>query len=76
MEANSYAFLAAGLGVMGATFAGAFGISQIAKASVESIARQPEAFDNIRFVMIISAAMIEGAAFFGLIISIILSLKS
>ena len=53
-----------GLVVIGA----ALGIGGLTKSSVESIARQPEMADSIRGVLILAAALIEGVAFFALII--------
>ena len=52
----------AGLVIIGA------GIAKIGSAAVESMARQPEVAGNIQTAMIISAALIEGATFFGLIV--------
>jgi len=75
MTETAWAFLAAGIGAVGSAFSGAFGISRIAKASVESIARQPEASEDIRGVMIITAAMIEGVALLALVICFLLSFK-
>lgn len=75
MTEAAWAFIAAGIGAVGSAFAGAFGISRIAKASVESIARQPEATDDIRGIMIITAGMIEGVALLALVICFILSFK-
>ena len=55
----------------GVTLLGAgYGIGRIGSSAVESIARQPEMADNIRTAMIIAAALIEGVAFFALIICI------
>jgi F-type H+-transporting ATPase subunit c len=54
----------AGLVILGA----GFGIGRIGASAVESMARQPEVAGNIQTAMIISAALIEGATFFGLII--------
>jgi F-type H+-transporting ATPase subunit c len=54
----------AGLVILGA----GMGIGRIGASAVESISRQPEAAGNIQTAMIISAALIEGATFFGLII--------
>jgi F-type H+-transporting ATPase subunit c len=48
-----------------------FGISWIGRAAVESMARQPEVAGNIQTGMIISAALIEGATFFALIVCMI-----
>lgn len=45
-----------------------YGIGKIGSSAVESMARQPEAAGGIQTAMIISAALIEGAAFFGLIV--------
>ena len=75
MTETAIAFIAAGIGAIGSAFAGAFGISKIAKASVESIARQPEASGDIRGVMIIAAGMIEGVSLLALVICFLLSMK-
>jgi F-type H+-transporting ATPase subunit c len=56
--------IGAGLVIIGA----AMGIGGLAKASVESMARQPEIAGNIQTAMIIAAALIEGVTFFALII--------
>ncbi|MCF6359566.1 MAG: ATP synthase F0 subunit C [Cyclobacteriaceae bacterium] len=53
--------LAAGLSVLGA----GLGIGRIGGSAMEAIARQPEAANKIQTAMIISAALIEGVAFFG-----------
>lgn len=54
----------AGLIILGA----GFGIGKIGSSAVESMARQPEVAGNIQTAMIISAALIEGATFFALIV--------
>jgi F-type H+-transporting ATPase subunit c len=54
----------AGLIVIGA----GIGIGRIGSHAVDSMARQPEVAANIQTAMLISAALIEGATFFGLII--------
>jgi F-type H+-transporting ATPase subunit c len=59
--------IGAGLIMLGA----GFGISRIGSAAVESMARQPEVSGNIQTGMIISAALIEGATFFALIVCMI-----
>ena len=58
----------AGLIIIGA----GIGIGRIGGLAVESMARQPEVAGNIQTAMIISAALIEGVTFFGLIICLIL----
>jgi F-type H+-transporting ATPase subunit c len=54
----------AGLVIIGA----GLGIGRIGSHAVDSMARQPEVAGNIQTAMIISAALIEGATFFGLIV--------
>jgi F-type H+-transporting ATPase subunit c len=54
----------AGLVILGA----GWGIGKIGGAAVEGMSRQPEAANNIQTAMIISAALIEGATFFALIV--------
>ncbi len=49
----------------------AFGIGKIGAAAVESMARQPEVAGDIRGALLLAAALIEGATFFALIVSII-----
>ncbi|HOZ69378.1 MAG TPA: ATP synthase F0 subunit C [Chitinophagaceae bacterium] len=44
------------------------GIGQIGKGAVEAIARQPEASNDIRGNMILTAALVEGAALFAIIV--------
>jgi len=53
-----------GLTVIGA----AFGISRLATAAYEGMARQPEVAGTIQTAMIIAAALIEGFTFYALFI--------
>ncbi|NBV44568.1 MAG: ATP synthase F0 subunit C [Planctomycetia bacterium] len=55
-------YIGIGLTVIGA----AFGISRLAAAAYESMARQPEVAGTIQTAMIIAAALIEGFTFFAL----------
>ena len=61
---NLGAAVGAGLVILGA----GFGIGRIGGQAVEGMSRQPEAAANIQTAMIISAALIEGATFFALIV--------
>jgi F-type H+-transporting ATPase subunit c len=61
---NLGAALGAGLVILGA----GLGIGRIGGQAVEGMSRQPEAAGNIQTAMIISAALIEGATFFALIV--------
>ncbi len=56
--------IGAGLAAVGA----GIGIGQIGKGAVEAIARQPEASNDIRGNMILTAALVEGAALFAIIV--------
>jgi F-type H+-transporting ATPase subunit c len=58
------AAIGAGLAAIGA----GLGIGKIGASAMEAIARQPEASGDIRSNMIVSAALIEGVAFFAVII--------
>ena len=50
------------------TIGAAYGISRLASAALESMARQPEVAGSIQTAMIIAAALIEGFTFFALVI--------
>lgn len=60
--------LGAGIGAGLAAIGAGIGIGRIGGGAVEAIARQPEAAGDIRSNMIVSAALIEGAAFFAMVI--------
>lgn len=60
-----YAAIGAGLAVIGA----GIGIGQIGGKAVEGIARQPEAAGDIRANMILTAALVEGAALVCMVLS-------
>ncbi len=62
--ANLGASLGAALAVVGA----GLGIGKIGSSAMEAIARQPEAASDIRSSMIVSAALIEGATLFAIIV--------
>ena len=61
---NFGAAIGAGLVLIG----GGAGIGRIGASAVESMARQPEAAAQISTAMIITAAMIEGATLFGVVV--------
>ena len=62
--ANAGGAIGAGLAAIGA----GLGIGQIGKGAVEAIARQPEVSNDIRGNMILTAALVEGAALFAIIV--------
>src|SRR5689334_440504 len=65
--ANAGGAIGAGLGAIGA----GIGIGQIGRGAVEAIARQPEASNDIRANMILTAALVEGVALFAVIVGIL-----
>ena len=60
--------LGAGIGASIAAVAAGIGIGKIGSSAMESIARQPEAAGDIRSNMIVAAALIEGVAFFAIVV--------
>lgn len=65
--ASAGASIGAGIAAIGA----GLGIGMIGKGAVESIARQPEAANDIRANMILTAAFIEGVALFAVIAAVL-----
>lgn len=62
--------IGAGIGVLGA----GIGIGRIGGSALEAIARQPEASGDIRTNMIIAAALVEGVAFFAVVVCLLIAL--
>ena len=63
--------IGAGLAAIGA----GIGIGRIGGAAMEAIARQPEAVGDIRANMILTAALVEGAAFFAMVVGLLVVFK-
>ncbi|WP_107039541.1 ATP synthase F0 subunit C [Brumimicrobium mesophilum] len=61
------AAIGAGIAVLGA----GLGIGKIGSSAMDAMARQPEAASKIQTGMIISAALIEGAALFGVVVGLL-----
>ena len=61
----SLAGIGAGLAAIGA----GIGIGKIGASAVEGVARQPEVASKIQTMMLIAAALIEGAAIFGIVVA-------
>ena len=59
--------IGAGLAVIGA----GIGIGKIGGSAMDAMARQPEAAGKIQTAMIIAAALIEGVAFFAVVVALI-----
>lgn len=64
--------LGAGVGAGLAAVGAGIGIGRIGAGAMEAIARQPEASGDIRSNMIVAAALVEGVAFFAVIICALL----
>lgn len=69
------AILGAGIGAGLVALGAGLGIGRIGGSATEAIARQPEASGKIQTAMIISAALIEGAALFGLVICFLIATR-
>ncbi len=72
----SLAWLGAGIGAGLVVIGAGLGIGKLASSAMDASGRQPEAAGAIRTSMIIAAALIEGVAFFGLVICILLAIKA
>jgi F-type H+-transporting ATPase subunit c len=64
--------MGAGIGAGIAAIGAGIGIGQIGKGALESIARQPESVGDIRSNMIVAAALIEGVAFFAIVVCLLI----
>ncbi|MBR1958808.1 MAG: ATP synthase F0 subunit C, partial [Tidjanibacter sp.] len=51
-----------------AVLAAAWGIGKIGSNALEAMARQPEAAGSLQTAMIVSAALIEGATLFAIVV--------
>ena len=71
----SIAHLGAGIGAGLAAIGAGIGIGQIGKGAVEGIARQPEAANEIRQSMILTAVFVEGVALIGLVVCLLAVFK-
>ncbi len=69
-----YAAMGAGIGAGVAVIGAGIGIGQIGGKAMEAIARQPEAVGDIRSNMIVAAALVEGVAFFAIVICLLIIL--
>jgi F-type H+-transporting ATPase subunit c len=68
---HAIAAIGAGLAVIGA----GYGIGKIGADANNAIARQPESTGDIRGSSLIFAALIEGVAFFGVVVGLLFAIK-
>lgn len=69
--AAGLAKLGIGIGSGIAAVGAGIGIGKIGGSAMEAIARQPEATSDIRSNMIIAAALVEGVAFFAIVVCVL-----
>ena len=62
--------IGAGIAVLG-SFGAGIGIGKIGGQAMDAMARQPEIIGDLRSSMIIAAALVEGVAFFAVIIALL-----
>jgi len=68
-------YIGAGIGAGLCMLGAAFAIARLASSALDGTARQPEAAGSLRTLMIIPAALIEGLAFFALVICLLVALN-
>jgi F-type H+-transporting ATPase subunit c len=73
LAVEGLAVMGAGIGAGIVALGAGLGIGRIGGSAMEAIARQPEEVGKIQTAMIISAALIEGVALFGVIICLIIA---
>jgi F-type H+-transporting ATPase subunit c len=74
-DVGNIAHLSAGFGAALVTIGAAYGIGRIAGAAMDGSARNPQAAGEVRTSMIISCALIEGVALFGVVVCLLLAVK-
>jgi F-type H+-transporting ATPase subunit c len=72
LETVGIAKFGAALGAAISVIGAALGIGNIGSKAMDAIARQPESADDIRSNMIVAAALIEGVAFFSIVIALLI----
>ena len=71
LAADALAKLGAALGAGFAAIGAGIGIGRIGGQAMDAMARQPEKMSDIRSSMIVAAALVEGVAFFAVIIAVL-----
>lgn len=75
LEVTGFAQMGAGLGAGIAVIGAGMGIGRLAGSAVESMARQPQATNDIRGSMILTAALIEGVALFAEVVCLLIAVS-
>ena len=71
LAADALAKLGAAIGASLAAIGAGIGIGRVGGQAMDAMARQPEKMGDLRSSMIIAAALVEGVAFFAVIIAIL-----
>lgn len=71
---TAIAKMGAGIGAGIAAIGAGIGVGRIGGSAVEGIARQPEAAGKIQSNMIVAAALVEGVAFFAIVVCLLIVL--
>lgn len=71
LSATAFANLGAAIGGGLAVIGAGIGIGKIGGQAMDAMARQPEKINDLRSNMIVAAALIEGVAFFAIIIALL-----
>ena len=71
LAADALAKLGAAIGASLVAIGAGIGIGRIGGQAMDAMARQPEKMGDLRSSMIIAAALVEGVAFFAVIIAIL-----
>jgi len=72
LAADGTAKMGAGIGAGLAAIGAGIGVGLVGSSALESIARQPEAISDIRTNMILTAALVEGVALFGVVTCVLI----
>ena len=67
-----FAKIGAGIGAGLAAVGAGIGIGHAGGSALEAIARQPESLGDIRSNMILAAALVEGVAFFAIVVCLLI----
>lgn len=71
LEIDPLGYGVAALGAAVAALGAGLGIGRIGGDAVQAMARQPEVINDLRANMILTAALVEGAAFFAMVIGLL-----
>lgn len=73
--AGAWAMMGAAIGAGLAVIGAGLGIGRIGGSATEGMARQPEIANQIQTGALILSALVEGAAFFAIVVTLLITLK-